>query len=98
LLSTLRSHSPKQSWRLLAGDVPVVGFCFSFPMEQLALNNARLMHWTKGFDVEGVVGKDVVKLLSGEAGVGLGRRGRTGGEAQNVTGGCGVAAECASDN
>lgn len=43
---------------------PVVGFCFSFPMEQDALNSARLSFWTKGFEVEGVVGQDVVKLLS----------------------------------
>lgn len=43
---------------------PTVGFCFSFPMEQLALDSARLVHWTKGFDVSGVAGKDVVKLLS----------------------------------
>lgn len=45
---------------------PTVGFCFSFPMEQAALDSARLVAWTKGFDVDGVMGKDVVKLLSGE--------------------------------
>ncbi|GBF92337.1 hexokinase [Raphidocelis subcapitata] len=33
---------------------PTVGFCFSFPMEQLALNSARLVNWTKGFDVAGL--------------------------------------------
>lgn len=42
-----------------------MGFCFSFPMEQFALDSAKLMDWTKGFDVKGVIGNDVVKLLSG---------------------------------
>jgi len=45
--------------------LPVVGFCFSFAVEQTALNCGKLMGWTKGFDVEGVIGKDVVQLLSG---------------------------------
>lgn len=45
---------------------PTVGFCFSFPMEQAALDSAKLVTWTKGFDVSGVMGNDVVKLLSGE--------------------------------
>ncbi|KAF6256737.1 hexokinase [Scenedesmus sp. NREL 46B-D3] len=44
--------------------VPVVGFCFSFAVEQHALNSGKLMGWTKGFDVDGVVGKDVVQLMS----------------------------------
>ncbi|KAI8475386.1 MAG: hexokinase [Monoraphidium minutum] len=43
---------------------PVVGFCFSFPMEQAALDRATLSFWTKGFEVAGVEGQDVVKLLS----------------------------------
>lgn len=43
---------------------PVVGFCFSFPMEQAALDSARLSFWTKGFDVAGVAGQDVVRLLA----------------------------------
>jgi len=45
--------------------LPVVGFCFSFAVEQTSLNCGKLMGWTKGFDVEGVIGKDVVQLLSG---------------------------------
>lgn len=43
---------------------PVVGFCFSFAVEQQALNSGKLLGWTKGFDVDGVVGRDVVQLLS----------------------------------
>jgi hypothetical protein len=44
---------------------PVIGFCFSFAVEQAALNSGKLLVWTKGFNVEGVIGKDVVQLLSG---------------------------------
>lgn len=45
--------------------MPVVGFCFSFAMEQDALNSGKLLVWSKGFTVDGVLGKDVVQLLSG---------------------------------
>lgn len=34
-------------------------------MEQAALDSAKLVTWTKGFDVDGVMGNDVVKLLAG---------------------------------
>jgi hexokinase len=30
-----------------AGNLPIVGFCFSFPMEQDALDHGKLMLWTK---------------------------------------------------
>ncbi|KAJ3214272.1 hexokinase A [Clydaea vesicula] len=40
-----------------------LGFTFSFPVQQTALNKGNLMVWTKGFTVSGVVGKDVVGLL-----------------------------------
>jgi hexokinase len=49
-----------------SSEQPVVGFCFSFAVEQGALNHGKLLGWTKGFDVEGVIGKDVVQLLTGE--------------------------------
>lgn len=45
--------------------LPIVGFCFSFAMEQAALNSGKLLVWSKGFTVDGVLGKDVVALLSG---------------------------------
>lgn len=44
-------------------------------MEQAALDSAKLVGWTKGFDVAGVMGRDVVALLSGE-----GEGGRESGE------------------
>ena len=40
-----------------------LGFTFSFPCTQNGLASATLVTWTKGFDCEGVVGKDVVLLL-----------------------------------
>jgi len=40
-----------------------VGFTFSFPCVQHALNSASLIAWTKGFQCEGVEGENVVKFL-----------------------------------
>ncbi len=40
-----------------------LGFTFSFPCVQLALNKAFLVRWTKGFDVGDAVNKDVCHLL-----------------------------------
>ncbi|KAF1744616.1 hypothetical protein MXB_5626, partial [Myxobolus squamalis] len=39
-----------------------LGFSFSFPVNQLALNRGSLIRWTKGYSATGV-GEDVVKLL-----------------------------------
>jgi len=43
-------------------DYPV-GFTFSFPMHQPALDQGVLLMWTKGFDIKGVIGHDVAKLM-----------------------------------
>ena len=43
-----------------------LGFTFSFPVQQLAINKGNLMRWTKGFDVPDAVGKDVCALLQTE--------------------------------
>lgn len=40
-----------------------LGFTFSFPIDQTALNRGTLIRWTKGFDLPDCVGKDVVELL-----------------------------------
>ncbi|KAI9100401.1 hypothetical protein DFS34DRAFT_614486 [Phlyctochytrium arcticum] len=40
-----------------------MGFTFSFPVDQHALNKGNLFLWTKGFTASGVVGTDVVQLL-----------------------------------
>ena len=39
-----------------------LGYTFSFPVEQTAINSGRLKEWTKGFTVSGVVGENVVQL------------------------------------
>lgn len=40
-----------------------LGFTFSFPLQQLGLTKGILIRWTKGFNCEGVVDRDVVELL-----------------------------------
>ncbi|KAH8268135.1 hypothetical protein KR026_000568 [Drosophila bipectinata] len=40
-----------------------LGFTFSFPCQQKGINKGTLVSWTKGFNVPGVVGKNVVELL-----------------------------------
>ena len=42
---------------------PVVGFCFSFPCEQTALDAGTLLKLTKRFENEGAVGEDPVRML-----------------------------------
>lgn len=41
-----------------------IGFTFSFPVKQTGVASGTLLHWTKGFCVSGVVGKDVVSLFN----------------------------------
>lgn len=43
-----------------------LGFTFSFPVQQLAINKGNLMRWTKGFDIPDTIGKDVCALLQTE--------------------------------
>jgi len=40
-----------------------VGFVFSYPCQLLSIRSARLLWWTKGFDIKDCLQKDVVKLL-----------------------------------
>lgn len=40
-----------------------LGFTFSYPASQNAINEGVLQRWTKGFDIDGVEGADVVPLL-----------------------------------
>eukprot|EP00842_Homolaphlyctis_polyrhiza_P000261 jgi/Hompol1/1235/HPOL_001562-RA len=42
---------------------PKLGFTFSFPVDQTAINRGTLMHWNKGFSCSDVQGHDVVQLL-----------------------------------
>lgn len=41
-----------------------LGFTFSFPLHQRSLDSGQLISWTKGFTAEGVVGKDIIKLMN----------------------------------
>lgn len=41
-----------------------MGFTFSFPVQQTAINRGTLIKWTKGFTASGVEGQDVVELLN----------------------------------
>uniref|UniRef100_A0A7E4VZ51 Phosphotransferase n=1 Tax=Panagrellus redivivus TaxID=6233 RepID=A0A7E4VZ51_PANRE len=40
-----------------------IGFVFSYPCELLSIRSARLLWWTKGFDIQDCLQKDVVELL-----------------------------------
>lgn len=40
-----------------------IGFVFSYPCELLSIRSARLLWWTKGFDIKDCLQKDVVELL-----------------------------------
>ncbi|KAK9674625.1 hypothetical protein K7432_017084 [Basidiobolus ranarum] len=45
-----------------AAIVPL-GFTFSFPINQTAINRGKLLHWTKSFTATNVIGFDVAQLL-----------------------------------
>ncbi|KAI8320238.1 hypothetical protein GQ54DRAFT_224005 [Martensiomyces pterosporus] len=40
-----------------------MGFTFSYPVRQTSINSGTLVQWTKGLNVPGCVGRDVVRLL-----------------------------------
>ncbi|CAK9184349.1 unnamed protein product [Ilex paraguariensis] len=40
-----------------------LGFTFSFPVKQTSILSGTLIHWTKGFAIEDMVGKDVSECL-----------------------------------
>lgn len=40
-----------------------LGFTFSYPASQRSVNTGVLQRWTKGFDIDGVEGHDVVPML-----------------------------------
>lgn len=73
----LKSGSSEELWNHMAGcvadfveqqqferkmeDEQLLAFTFSFPVTQSAINCGVLQRWTKGFDVSGVEGHDVVE-------------------------------------
>jgi len=49
----------------ITSDKPLpLGFTFSFPMTQKALDVGLLVNWTKSFNCPGVIGEDVVAMLN----------------------------------
>jgi hexokinase len=64
-LTTHENMSPPGDEPHAAADTKTIplGFTFSFPVEQSAIDSGKLLKWTKGFNVKNVVGQDVVKLL-----------------------------------
>ena len=62
----LEAAEKRLSWNAISGregKAITVGFCFSFACEQEALNEGRLLLWTKNFRGNGLLGQDVVKAL-----------------------------------
>lgn len=56
-------RSVKESGINCGENIPL-GFTFSFPVDQSAVNSGKLLKWTKGFKASGVVGRDVIELLN----------------------------------
>uniref|UniRef100_A0A8C8S2C9 Hexokinase-3 n=1 Tax=Pelusios castaneus TaxID=367368 RepID=A0A8C8S2C9_9SAUR len=52
-----------QSKQGMVGQTLPLGFTFSFPCQQMSLDQGILLSWTKGFSASDCVGKDVVQLL-----------------------------------
>eukprot|EP00208_Stichococcus_sp_RCC1054_P000886 CAMPEP_0206137798 /NCGR_PEP_ID=MMETSP1473-20131121/2852_1 /ASSEMBLY_ACC=CAM_ASM_001109 /TAXON_ID=1461547 /ORGANISM="Stichococcus sp, Strain RCC1054" /LENGTH=496 /DNA_ID=CAMNT_0053531037 /DNA_START=413 /DNA_END=1903 /DNA_ORIENTATION=- len=63
LVDTLMAFADKVGWYRPGRRKMVVGFCFSFPIAQTALDKGTLIKWVKGFDCPGAVGQDVMTLL-----------------------------------
>ena len=59
----LKEHHPE---KLNCGEILNLGFSFSFPCYQTSLKSGVLLRWTKGFDIDDAVGKDVGYLLQAE--------------------------------
>lgn len=51
------------------GDCLLVGFTFSFPVQQSALNEGILLQWNKSFNAPSLVGKDIASVLQEECAV-----------------------------
>ncbi|XVF73903.1 hypothetical protein PTKIN_Ptkin13bG0018100 [Pterospermum kingtungense] len=73
IASVLENFAQKEDgkFHLPPGRKREIGFTFSFPVKQTAIDSGILIKWTKGFAVSGTAGKDVVACLN-EA---MGRKG-----------------------
>lgn len=59
-------HFEKHKENPVAEEFFDLGFTFSFPVNQIGINKGNLMRWTKGYDIEEAIGKDVCELLQRE--------------------------------
>ena len=59
-----KSTSTKEEYT--TEEIFQLGFTFSFPVNQIGINRGTLARWTKGFDIDDAVGKDVCVLLQTE--------------------------------
>lgn len=61
-----RRNNDKSREELTSEEIFQLGFTFSFPVNQIGINRGTLARWTKGFDIEDAIGKDVCELLQTE--------------------------------
>lgn len=62
IADSLKSFVKKQYPERPSKPLPL-GFTFSYPASQDAINEGILQRWTKGYDIDGVEGHDVVPML-----------------------------------
>ncbi|KAI7751922.1 hypothetical protein M8C21_024044, partial [Ambrosia artemisiifolia] len=53
-----------EDMQITPGTQRELGFTFSFPVKQTSIAGGTLVRWTKGFNIEDVVGADVVEELT----------------------------------
>ncbi|CAM6098379.1 unnamed protein product [Calypogeia fissa] len=56
-------HREGEGFKMNGNQQRELGFTFSFPVKQTAINSGILIQWTKGFTCDGVAGKDIVHFL-----------------------------------
>ncbi|KAI8608214.1 hexokinase-domain-containing protein, partial [Chytriomyces sp. MP71] len=59
----VENHGSQEGAKLVESRKWQLGFCFSFPVNQVSIDEGSLLVWTKGFTASNVVGVNVVKLL-----------------------------------
>ncbi|ORY11747.1 hypothetical protein BCR34DRAFT_513497 [Clohesyomyces aquaticus] len=59
----LRKHYPGSLKSDTTASIFDLGFTFSHAVDQININSGTLIRWSKGFDIDGVVGQDICALL-----------------------------------
>ena len=60
------AHQQRRRDGMESEEIFQLGFTFSFPVQQSGVNSGKLIRWTKGFDIDDAIGKDVCELLQKE--------------------------------